>query len=179
MASLPALDGDVDRLSTKAFLLWSELVCPLQTQVSYLSLPVLPLRGNGDTPGVYLMASQIDFQFLTTKKFVWFSHFLWCHLGWSRVIFWNVSPARTTRGSIHFRRGCEHSWVQSWPQQKQWVIKGWTTIKKSLLSVTTPVSVIAKEVVEDQPANKKWFFSSSYLSQSFQFIHTDSTERNI
>ena len=174
-ASLPALDGGVDRLSIKTFLLWSDLLCPLQTQASYLSLPVLPPRQDGDTPGVYLMASQIDFQFLTTKNFVWSSLFLWCHPGWNRVIFWDVSQARTTRGSIHLRRACEHAWVQSWPQQKQWVIKGWTTIKITIRSVTTPVSVIAKEVVQDGLANKKWFLSSSYLGQSFQFIPTDST----
>ena len=33
--SLPALDGGVDRLSTKASLPWSDLVCPLPMQASY------------------------------------------------------------------------------------------------------------------------------------------------
>ena len=42
--SLPALDGDVDRLSTEAFLPWLDLVCPLPTQASYSSLLVLPPR---------------------------------------------------------------------------------------------------------------------------------------
>ena len=60
-ASLIALDGNVDRLSTKAFLPWSDLVCSLLTQVPYLCLLVLPPRRDGDAPGVHLMAFQIDF----------------------------------------------------------------------------------------------------------------------
>ena len=40
--SLPALDRGVDRLSIEAFLPWPDLACPLLTQVSYSSLPVLP-----------------------------------------------------------------------------------------------------------------------------------------
>ena len=58
--SFPALDGDVDRLSTAAFIPWSDLVCPLLTQASYSPLLVLPLRRGGDAPGVDLMASQND-----------------------------------------------------------------------------------------------------------------------
>ena len=60
-ASLPALDGSVDRLSTEVFLPWSDLVCPLPMQEPDSPLPVLPLRWGGDEPGVDLMASQIDF----------------------------------------------------------------------------------------------------------------------
>ena len=63
--SLPALDGGVDRLYTKAFLPWSDLVCPLLTQVPCLSFSVLPPRQGGDAPGVDLVASQIDVQFFT------------------------------------------------------------------------------------------------------------------
>ena len=59
-ASLHALYGDVDRLSTKAFLPWSDLVCPLLIQASYSSLPVLPLRQSGDASGVDLMVSKTD-----------------------------------------------------------------------------------------------------------------------
>ena len=66
-ASLPALDGGADRLYTKAFLPWSDLVCPLPAQAPYLSLLVLPPRRGGDSPGVDLMASQNDVQFLTIK----------------------------------------------------------------------------------------------------------------
>ena len=58
--SFPALDGGGDRLSTEAFLPWSNLVCPLLVQAPYSSLLVLPLRWGGDAPGVDLMASQID-----------------------------------------------------------------------------------------------------------------------
>ena len=54
---LPALDGGVDRLYTKTFLPWSDLVCPLLTQAPYTSLAVLPPRWGRDAPGVDLMAS--------------------------------------------------------------------------------------------------------------------------
>ena len=57
---LPVLDGYVDRLSTKAFLPCSDLVCPLPMQVPYSSLLVLPLRCSGDAPGTDLMSPQID-----------------------------------------------------------------------------------------------------------------------
>ena len=66
-ASLPALDGGVDRLYTKAFLPWLDLVCPLLTQVLYSSLPVLLTRWGGDAPGVDLMASLTAAQLLTIK----------------------------------------------------------------------------------------------------------------
>ena len=59
-ASFPALDGGVDRLSTKVFLPWSDLVCPLLMQAPYSSLPVLPPRQDGDAPGGDLITSQID-----------------------------------------------------------------------------------------------------------------------
>ena len=49
--------------------------------VSLLSLPILPPRWGGDAPGVDLMASQIDVQFLTIKTLASFPLFLWCHLG--------------------------------------------------------------------------------------------------
>ena len=51
--SFPSLDGGVDRLSTKAFLPWSDLVCPLPTQAFYSFLLVLPPRLGGDAPGVH------------------------------------------------------------------------------------------------------------------------------
>ena len=65
--SLSALDGGIDRLYTKAFLIQSDLVCPLVTQVTYSSLLVLPPRQGGDAPGVGLMASLTDIQLLTIK----------------------------------------------------------------------------------------------------------------
>ena len=58
-ASLPALNGGVDRLSSEAFFP-GQTVCPLPTQAPYSSLRVLPLRRGGAAPGVDLMASQID-----------------------------------------------------------------------------------------------------------------------
>ena len=66
-ASLPALDGGVDRLHTKAFLPWLELVCSLLMQMPYLSLPALPLSQGGDTSGVDLMTAQTIVQLLTIK----------------------------------------------------------------------------------------------------------------
>ena len=65
--SLPALDEGVHRLYTEAFLPWSDLACPLLTQVPYLSFPVLPPRRGGDAPGVDLIASHTSVQFLTIK----------------------------------------------------------------------------------------------------------------
>ena len=59
-ASLPVLVGGVDKFSTKAFLPWSDLICPLLMQAPYSSLPVLPGRWGGDAPGVDLMSSQSD-----------------------------------------------------------------------------------------------------------------------
>ena len=65
--SLPALDGGVDRLHTKAFLPWLELVCPLLIQMPYLSVPAIPPSQGGDAPGVDLMATQTNVQLLTIK----------------------------------------------------------------------------------------------------------------
>ena len=65
--SLPDLDGGVNRLYKKAFLPWSDLVCPLSMQATYSSLPVLPTRRGGNAPGVDLMASLTAIQLLTIK----------------------------------------------------------------------------------------------------------------
>ena len=98
-ASFPALDRGVDRFSTKAFLPWLNLVCPLLMQASHTSIPVLPLRRDGDAPGVDQMAFHIDLV-PYHQDLCLMCLFLWCYPGWSRVAFWNVSQARTTRGSI-------------------------------------------------------------------------------
>ena len=87
--SLPALDGGVDRLYTKAFLSWLDLVCPLQ-QATYSSLLVLPPRRGGDAPGVVMMASLTDVQLLTIKTLL-ASDATW---GAIRVTFWNASQAK-------------------------------------------------------------------------------------
>ena len=71
-------------------------LCPLPMQPLYSSLPVPPPRQGRDAPGVDLMASQTDVQFLTIKTFVWFLLFLWCHPECNRVAFLNASQARTT-----------------------------------------------------------------------------------
>ena len=94
--SLPALDGGVDRLYTKAFLSWSDLVCPLPTQATYMSLLVLPLRGGGDAPGVDLMASLTDVQLLTIKTLLASD----ATLGAIRVTFRNASQDKTAGGNI-------------------------------------------------------------------------------
>ena len=83
-ASLPALDEDVDRLYTKAF------VCPLPAQATYLSLPVLPPRWGGDALGVYLMASQTDVQILIIKTLLASD----ATRGAIRVSFQNASQAK-------------------------------------------------------------------------------------
>ena len=97
-ASLLALDMGVDRLYTEIFLPWSDLVCPLPTQVLYSSLQVLPPRWGGDAPGVDLMGSQTDVHFLTIKILL-ASAVTW---GAMRVTFQNASWANTARGNIHF-----------------------------------------------------------------------------
>ena len=63
-ASFPTLDACVDRLSTEAFLPWSDLACPLPTQMSYSSICVLSPRQGGDAPGVDLMAPRLIFSSL-------------------------------------------------------------------------------------------------------------------
>ena len=91
--SLPALDGSVDRLSTKAFLSLARLSLSL-TDTGDLSVPPgLPTKVGWRYTRVDLMASQTDVQFLTIKTFVWFSFLLWCHLGWSRVAFLGCFPS--------------------------------------------------------------------------------------
>ena len=100
--SLPALDGGVDRLYTKAFLPWSNLVCPLLMQVLYSSLPVLPLRLGGDAPGVDLVASQTNVQFLTIKTLLASD----ATQGTVRVTFWNASQAKTAGGNIRHLSAC-------------------------------------------------------------------------
>ena len=95
-ASLSSLGGGVDRFYTKAFLSWSDLVCPSPTQAIYSSLPVLPPRWGGDAPGVDLMASLTDVQLLTIKTLL-ASDATW---GAIRVTFQNASQAKTVGGNI-------------------------------------------------------------------------------
>ena len=92
-ASLPALDGGVDRLYTKAFLSWLDLVCPLLTQATYSSLLVLPPRWGGDAPGIDLMASLTDVQLLTIKTLLTSD----ATRGAIRVTFQNASQAKLLR----------------------------------------------------------------------------------
>ena len=101
-APLHALDGGVDRFYTKAFLSWSDLVCPLPTQVSYSSLLVLSPRQGGDAPGVDLMASLTDVQLLTIKT-LFVSD---ATQGAIRVTFQNTSHAKTTEGNICHLSAC-------------------------------------------------------------------------
>lgn len=95
-AFLPTLDEGVDRLYTKAFLSWSDLVCPLLTQVTYSALPVLPPRRGGDAPGVDLMASLTDVQLLTINTLLTSD----ATQGAIRVTFQNASQAKTSGGNI-------------------------------------------------------------------------------
>ena len=64
-ASLPALDGGVDRLYSKTFSFLVRLSLPLLTQEPPSTLPVLPLRWGGDAPDVDLKASLPDIQLFT------------------------------------------------------------------------------------------------------------------
>ena len=93
-ASLPALDGGVDRLYTKDFLPWLDLVCPLVTQATYSSLQVLQSRWGGDAPGVDLMASLTAVQLLTIKTLLASDATL------GVVTFQNASQDKTAGGNI-------------------------------------------------------------------------------
>ena len=97
-ASLHALDRGVDRFYTKAFLSWSDLICPLLTQASYSSLLGLPPSRGGDAPGVDLMTSLTDVQLFTiTSDATW---------GAIRVTFWNASQAKTAWGTVRHLSAC-------------------------------------------------------------------------
>ena len=100
--SLPALDGGVDRLYTKAFLPWLDLVCPLLTQAIYSFLPVLPPRQGGDAPGVDLMASLSAVQPLTIKTLLASD----ATQGAIRITFQNASQAKTTGNTFHHLSAC-------------------------------------------------------------------------
>ena len=100
--SLPDLDGGVNRLYKKAFLPWSDLVCPFPMQAPYSALPVLPLRQDGNAPGVDLMASRVNIQCLTIKTLL-ASDATW---GAIRVTFWNASQAKTAGGNICHLSAC-------------------------------------------------------------------------
>ena len=100
--SLPALDGGVDRLYTKAFLSWLDLVCPLLTQAIYSFLPVLPPRQGGDAPGVDLMASLSAVQPLTIKTLLASD----ATQGAIRITFQNASQAKSAGGNKHLSHEC-------------------------------------------------------------------------
>ena len=100
--SLPALDGGGDKFYMKASLPWSDLVCLLLTQAPYSSLPVLPQRWGGDVPGVDLMASQTDEQFLTIKTLLASDAIQ----GGIRANFQNASQAKTAAENICHLSAC-------------------------------------------------------------------------
>ena len=75
---------------TKAFLSWSDLVCPLPMQATYSSLAVLPPRWGGDAPRVDLIASLTDVQLLTIKTLLTSD----ATRGAIRVTFQNASQAK-------------------------------------------------------------------------------------
>ena len=64
-ASLPALDGGVDRLYTKSFSFLVGLSLSLTNAGVVSTLLVPPLRWGGDVPGVDLIASLSDVQLFT------------------------------------------------------------------------------------------------------------------
>ena len=64
-ASLPALDGGVDRLYIKSFSILVGLSLSLTDAGAVSTLLVLPPRWGGDVPGVDLIASLSDVQLFT------------------------------------------------------------------------------------------------------------------
>ena len=101
-ASFSAVDGGVDRLNTKAFLSWSDLVCPLPMQAPYSSLLVLPPRQGGDASGVDQMASQSDVQLLNIKTLLAFD----TTQGAIRITSQNASQGKATGGNICHLSAC-------------------------------------------------------------------------
>ena len=104
-ASLPALDGVVDRLYTKSFSFPVGL-CPLPMQVSHLLLRVLPPRWGGNAPGVDLMASLTDVQLFTSLASD-------ATQGAIRVTFWDASQAKTSGKNIFHLSVCARPWIYS------------------------------------------------------------------
>ena len=104
-ASLPALDGVVDRLYTKSFSFPVGL-CPLPMQVSHLLLRVLPPRRGGNAPGVDLMASLTDVQLFTSLASD-------ATQGAIRVTFWDASQAKTSGKNICHLSVCARPWIYS------------------------------------------------------------------
>ena len=95
-ASLPALDGGVDRLYIKSFFFLVRLSLSLTDAGTVLTLLVLPPRRGGDVQGVDLIASLPDVQLFTFN--------LACSdaiRGAIRVTFLDASQAKTTGGNIH------------------------------------------------------------------------------
>ena len=99
---MPALDRGIDRFYTRAFLSWSNLICPLLTQVTYLSFLVLPPRRGGDAPGVDLMAPLTDVQVFTIKTLL-ASGATW---GAIRVTFQNASQAKLLGETFLSTKAC-------------------------------------------------------------------------
>ena len=74
----------------------------LTTGIPLLSLPILPLGWGGDASGVGLKASLTDVQLLTIKT--WLASD--ATRGVIRVIFWNVSQAKTAGGNNRHLSAC-------------------------------------------------------------------------
>ena len=83
---MPALDGGIDKFYTRAFLSWSDLICPLPTQVTYLSFPVL----DGVEMHQGCLAPLTDVQVFTIKTLL--ASDATC--GAIRVTFQNASQAK-------------------------------------------------------------------------------------
>ena len=101
-ASLPALDGGVDRLYIKSFFFLVRLSLSLTDAGTVLTLLVLPPRRGGDAPGVDLMAFLTDVQLLTIKTLLVSD----AKRGAIRATFRNTSQAKTAGGNICHLSAC-------------------------------------------------------------------------
>ena len=101
-ASLPALDGGVDRLYTQSFFFLVGRSLSLTDAGAISTLPVLPLRWGGDVPGVDLMASLAVVQLLTIKTLLASD----ATQGAIRITFQNASQAKSAGGNKHLSHEC-------------------------------------------------------------------------
>lgn len=138
-ASFPALDGAVHRLSTKAFLPWSDFVSPSPTQASPSSLSVLPLRRGGDAEGADLITPQAAVVPHHQSLCLW-ALFSDATRGGAEEFSQNVPQARAAGEHPAFTCLCAfQSTVLSAVEAVSH--KGRTSAKISYLSVTRPVYV--------------------------------------
>ena len=169
---LPVLNGGGgDRLSTEAFLAWSDSVWPYPCR-HFARSPQLSSFCQWGGAAVDPAHPKLVSSSLPSRPLFDLPFFLWCHPECNRVVFWNISQAKTPRESIHLP-GIVLTAVQVVSHEGNGQKKQQHRTKMSLLSVATPVHVTAKELVDDWPVRKKRFLCLFlYASGPVSVTHT-------